>query len=39
MPDWKSHIRPLLGSLRLSPARENEIAEELPSTSRIAGRS
>jgi predicted permease len=29
MPDWKSHIRPRLASLRLSPAREAEIAEEL----------
>src|SRR5262245_32026080 len=29
MPDWKSHVRPLLASLRLSPVREAEIAEEL----------
>ena len=29
MPDWKSHIRPRLAPLRLSPAREAEIAEEL----------
>ncbi len=29
MPDWKPHIRPRLASLRLSPAREAEIAEEL----------
>jgi predicted permease len=29
MPDWKSHIRSRLASLRLSPAREAEIAEEL----------
>jgi putative ABC transport system permease protein len=29
MPDWKSHIRPRLASLRLSPAREAEIGEEL----------
>jgi predicted permease len=29
MPDWKPHIRPLLASLRLSPARESEIVEEL----------
>jgi hypothetical protein len=29
MPDWKSHLRPRLASLRLSPAREGEIAEEL----------
>ena len=29
MPDWKSHIRPRLASLRLSPVRESEIAEEL----------
>jgi predicted permease len=29
MPDWKSHIRPRLASLRLSPNRENEIIEEL----------
>src|SRR5688572_25646341 len=29
MSDWKPHIRPRLASLRLSPAREAEIAEEL----------
>ncbi len=29
MPDWKSHIRPRLVSLRLSPAREREITDEL----------
>jgi putative ABC transport system permease protein len=29
MPDWKPHIRPRLASLRLSPSREAEIAEEL----------
>jgi len=29
MPDWKPQIRPRLASLRLSPAREAEIAEEL----------
>ncbi len=29
MPDWKSHIRPRLALLRLSPSREAEIAEEL----------
>ena len=29
MPDWKSHIRSRLASLRLSPARESEIIEEL----------
>jgi predicted permease len=29
MPDWKSHIRPRLASLQLSPSRENEIVEEL----------
>jgi putative ABC transport system permease protein len=29
MPDLKSYIRPRLASLRLSPAREREIAEEL----------
>ncbi len=27
--DWKSYIRSRLASLRLSPARESEIAEEL----------
>ena len=27
--DWKPHIRPRLASLRLSPSREAEIAEEL----------
>jgi hypothetical protein len=29
MPDWKPHIRPHLAVLRLSPARESEIVEEL----------
>ncbi len=29
MREWKPHIRPRLASLRLSPAREAEIAEEL----------
>jgi predicted permease len=29
MPDWKLHIRSHLASLRLSPAREHEIIEEL----------
>lgn len=29
MPDWKSHVRARLASLRLSPARETEIVEEL----------
>jgi predicted permease len=29
MPDWNAHIRPRLASLRLSPARENEIVDEL----------
>jgi len=29
MPDWTPHIRPRLASLRLSPSREAEIAEEL----------
>ena len=29
MPDFKPHIRPRLASLRLSPSREAEIAEEL----------
>lgn len=29
MPDWKAHIRSRLAALRLSPAREREIAEEL----------
>jgi putative ABC transport system permease protein len=29
MPDWASHVRPRLSSLRLSPTRENEIVEEL----------
>ena len=29
MPDWKSHIRSRLASLRLSPTRENEVIEEL----------
>ena len=29
MPDWRAHIRARLVPLRLSPARESEIAEEL----------
>jgi putative ABC transport system permease protein len=29
MPDWARHIRPRLSSLRLAPAREDEIVEEL----------
>ena len=29
MPDWKSHVRPHLEALRLSPVRENEIVDEL----------
>jgi predicted permease len=29
MPDWAPHVRARLASLRLSPARENEIVEEL----------
>ena len=29
MPDWRSHIRPHLTTLRLSPTRENEIVDEL----------
>jgi macrolide transport system ATP-binding/permease protein len=29
MPDWRSHIRPHLTALRLSPTRENEIVDEL----------
>src|SRR5215510_3857569 len=29
MPDWTQHVRPRLSSLRLSPAREAEIVEEL----------
>lgn len=29
MPDWRSHIRSRLASLRLSPSRESEITEEL----------
>ncbi len=29
MPDWTPHIRPRLATLRLSPSREAEIAEEL----------
>jgi predicted permease len=29
MPNWRPYIRSLLASLRLSPARENEIVEEL----------
>lgn len=29
MPDWAEHVRPRLSTLRLSPAREAEIVEEL----------
>jgi DNA-directed RNA polymerase specialized sigma24 family protein len=29
MPQWAAHLRPRLSSLRLSPAREDEIIEEL----------
>ena len=29
MPNWAQHVRPRLSSLRLSPAREHEIVEEL----------
>ena len=29
MPDWAQHVRPRLSSLRLSPARESEIVDEL----------
>ena len=29
MPEWTEHLRPRLASLRLSPAREAEIVEEL----------
>ena len=29
MPDWRSEVRPRLSSLPLSPARENEIVDEL----------
>src|SRR5687767_6771345 len=29
MPDWAEHLRPRLSSLRLSPAREHEIVQEL----------
>jgi putative ABC transport system permease protein len=29
MPDWVDHVRPRLSSMRLSPAREQEIVEEL----------
>ena len=29
MPDWTDHVRPRLARLRLSPAREGEIVEEL----------
>ncbi|HEY1340548.1 MAG TPA: ABC transporter permease [Bryobacteraceae bacterium] len=29
MPDWADHVRPRLSPLRLSPAREAEIVEEL----------
>src|SRR5688572_9315372 len=28
-PDWSVHLRPRLASLRLTPAREQEIADEL----------
>jgi hypothetical protein len=28
-PDWAEHVRPRLASLRLSPAREQEIVQEL----------
>src|SRR5688572_33223632 len=29
MPNWAEHLRPRLSSLRLSPAREHEIVQEL----------
>ncbi len=29
MPDWREHLRPRLATLRLSPAREAEIVDEL----------
>jgi predicted permease len=29
MPEWADHLRPRLSTLRLSPAREHEIVEEL----------
>src|SRR5688500_7107299 len=29
MPDWTPHVRPRLLSLRLAPAREQEIVDEL----------
>jgi predicted permease len=29
MPEWADHVRPRLSSLRLSPAREQEIVDEL----------
>ena len=29
MPKWADHVRPRLASLRLSPAREHEIVQEL----------
>jgi putative ABC transport system permease protein len=29
MPDWAAHLRPRLSSLRLAPAREHEIVQEL----------
>jgi putative ABC transport system permease protein len=29
MPDWTEHLRPRLAQLRLIPARETEIIEEL----------
>ena len=37
MPDWKSHIRSRLASLRLSPAREREMSRSFRSTSRTGG--
>jgi putative ABC transport system permease protein len=29
VPDWGAHVRPLLATLDLSPAREAEIVEEV----------
>src|ERR671918_2530503 len=29
MPEWAEHLRPRLASLRLAPAREHEIVQEL----------
>ena len=29
MPDWNQHLRPRLATLRLKPAREAEIVDEL----------